>query len=248
MSFSALFSLPWRRVACACALLAGAWHPGAAGAEDAAPLAQQLHDMASAHARQLPVAAGGHAPPVRVEVEVGALDERIRLAPCLRMTPYLPPGTRPWGRIRVGVRCVEGDKRWNVFLPVTVRVYGRALMASSALAAGLALRPDVLRLAEVDLAEAGSPALVEVDVAAGRTLVRPLAAGQTLREHHLRPRQWFGAGDMVKLIVQGRGFAISSEGRALTPGLDGQIVRVRVDGGRTVSGVARGARAVEVQL
>lgn len=35
-------------------------------------------------------------------------------------SPILPPGTRLWGRSRIGLRCLEGATRWNVLLPVTV--------------------------------------------------------------------------------------------------------------------------------
>ena len=45
---------------------------------------------------------------VRVEIEPGRLDPRLRLAPCERIEPYLPPGARAWGRSRVGLRCVQG--------------------------------------------------------------------------------------------------------------------------------------------
>src|SRR5512134_4162882 len=46
----------------------------------------------------------------RVEVEVGALDPRLKLGPCARITPYLPTGTRLWGRAQVGLRCDEGAR------------------------------------------------------------------------------------------------------------------------------------------
>ena len=58
--------------------------------------------------------------PLRMEVSVGTLDERLRLAPCARIEPYLPAGAKLWGRTRLGLRCLEGATRWNVFLPITV--------------------------------------------------------------------------------------------------------------------------------
>jgi flagella basal body P-ring formation protein FlgA len=64
----------------------------------------------------------------------------------------------------------------------------------------------------------------------------------------VRQRQWFAAGDPVKLLVSGNGFSISGEGTALAPGLEGQLVRVRTEGGRVVSGRAKGDRMVEVDL
>ncbi len=238
----------WRRTLCAGLMLLCALRGAAADTTpDAAPLAGRLTEWVQAHAGGAAVAGPAGRRP-RVEVSLGALDERIRLAPCLRMEPYLPPGTRPWGRIRIGLRCLEGATRWNVYLPATVRVFGQALTASADLAPGRALSAEVLRLAEVDLAAEASPALVDADALRGRSLARPLAAGQVLREHHLRPRQWFGVGETVRLLAQGRGFAIRSEGRALGPGLDGQTVRVMVEGGRVVSGIARAERTVEVLL
>ena len=64
--------------------------------------------------------------PLRMEVSVGTLDSRLRLAPCARVEPYLPAGARLWGRTRLGLRCVDGPTRWNVFLPITVKAFGPA--------------------------------------------------------------------------------------------------------------------------
>ena len=46
---------------------------------------------------------------MRVEIEPGRLDPRLRLAPCEHIEPYLPPGARAWGRSRIGLRCVQGS-------------------------------------------------------------------------------------------------------------------------------------------
>ncbi|NZD58911.1 hypothetical protein HZU83_19715 [Sphaerotilus montanus] len=43
-----------------------------------------------------------------MEVLPGQLDPRLRLAPCQQIDAYLPPGSTPWGRTRVGLRCPSG--------------------------------------------------------------------------------------------------------------------------------------------
>lgn len=184
----------------------------------------------------------------RVEVELGQLDPRLKLAPCGRIEPYLPAGTRPWGRSRVGLRCTDGITRWNVFLPVTVRVFAPAPVLRDALPAGAAVTPDLFTEAEVDWAERPAPPLLDTGALAGRTLVRPLAAGQPLRDADLARRVWFGAGEVVKVTAVGAGFQVSTEGQALGRGLDGQVVRVRTEGGRIVTGTAVGDRRVEIPL
>lgn len=194
-------------------------------------------------------ASAGLAPgALRVEIEAGRLDPRLRLAPCARVEAHLPPGARAWGRTRVGLRCVQGPTLWNVYLPVTVKVFAPGWVAGSALPAGTVLQAEQLREAEVDWAAAQSPPSADMARLVGRVLARPLAAGSAVRDTDLKQRQWFGAGDTVQLLARGSGFSVSGEGKALSAGIEGQLVRVRTEAGRVLTGLAVGQNRVEVQL
>lgn len=182
----------------------------------------------------------------RIEVEVGELDPRLKLAPCSDIRPYLPSNARLWGRSRIGLRCAAGPTRWNVFLPITVKVFARALVAARALPSGTVIAEGDLAQAEVDLAEDPVPALRQADLAVGRELQRPLGAGQTVRESHLKARQWFAAGETVQLVAQGPGFRVAGSGQALTAGVEGQPVRIRTESGRILTAMAVGERQAEV--
>ena len=184
----------------------------------------------------------------RVDIGVGALDSRLRLAPCQRVEPYLPPATRLWGKTRIGLRCTQGSTLWNVYLPITVKVYGPALVSVAALAGGSTVgEADVIQ-AEVDLAEDASMALQDSSLVVGRTLARPLVPGQSLRQSHLKLRQWFAAGETVQVTAKGNGFSVVGEGQAISAGLEGQAARVRTDSGRVLIGVAVGERKMELSL
>lgn len=206
-------------------------------------LAQEVQRFASQAAR---APAGG----ARVAIEVGTLDPRLKLAPCERVEPYLPAGTRLWGKAHIGVRCADGPVRWNVYLPITVHVWGRALVAAAPLAAGTSLKAADLVEAEVDVAAGRGRAFgaAQSQALAGRVLVRPLAAGAPLRAGDLKARQWFAAGDSVRIRAQGSGFVVAGSGEALTPGIEGRSVRVRTEGGRVVVGEPVGEREVELAL
>jgi flagella basal body P-ring formation protein FlgA len=184
----------------------------------------------------------------RVEVRVGRLDARLRLAPCNDIQPYRPPGARPWGATRVGLRCADGAVRWNVFLPVTVDVFGPGVVAAAALPAGHVLTPGDLGAASVNHAAPGAAAYADAAAVIGRTLARPLAAGETLRERDVRARLWFAAGDTVRITAGGAGWRITGEGQALAAGVEGQNVRVRMESGRIVSGLPVADKQVEVPL
>ena len=98
----------------------------------------------------------GDETPLRMEVAVGELDSRLRLAPCARVEPYLPTGTRLWGKTRIGLRCLEGEARWNVFLPVTIKAFGPAWVVRGNVAAGAVLTAADMIEAEVDWAQEAS--------------------------------------------------------------------------------------------
>jgi flagella basal body P-ring formation protein FlgA len=184
----------------------------------------------------------------RVDIAVGRLDPRLRLAPCEQVQPYLPAGVRLWGKARIGLRCVRGTTPWNVYLPITVKVYGQALVAASALQPGSVITEHDLAQAEVDLAENASMAITDAKTALGRTVARSLVPGQSVLAIHLKPRQWFAPGDRVKVVAVGAGFAVASQGEALTPGLEGQTARVRTENGRVLVGMPVAERQLELSL
>ena len=223
-----------------------------AGPFGAAAAAQGLSVQVLAQVQQLALAGAsvGAPPQARVDVQVGALDPRLKLAPCAQIQPYLPTGLHMWGRTRIGLRCVDGpgQARWNVSVPVVVKVYARALVAATNLPAGTVLTQAELSSADIDIA--AEPGAVFTDAAAlvGRSLSRPVAGGDALRSGALRQRQWFAAGDTVSVRANGTGFAVVGEGQAMAAGLEGQDVKIRFENGRMVTGRVVGERRVEVVL
>ncbi|MBP5988653.1 MAG: flagellar basal body P-ring formation protein FlgA [Piscinibacter sp.] len=211
----------------------------------AAP-AHAADDALQAQVREFASASVLQGPQRRIEVEVGSFDPRLKLAPCEEIQPYLPPNARLWGRSRIGLRCTKGPTRWNVYLPVTVKVFAKALVATRALPVGTVIEESDLAQAEVDLAEDASAAVTQAQLALGRALERPLAAGASLRQSHLKPRQWFAAGETVQLVAQGPGFQVGGSGQALNAGIEGQPVRIRTDSGRVLTAEAVGERRAEV--
>jgi flagellar basal body P-ring formation protein FlgA len=204
-------------------------------------LTQRVQSLANEASQQ---AASG----LRVDVRIGQLDPRLKLAPCANVQPYLPAGMKLWGNARIGLRCADAGVRWNVFLPITVDVFGPGLVAAAPLATGTVLGAADLKPGTVNLSASSSAAITAPELAIGRTLAKPLSPGETLRDADLRSRQWFAAGDNVRIVAGGSGWRIHGEGQALNAGLEGQTVRVRTESGRIVSGVASGDRMVEVPL
>lgn len=185
---------------------------------------------------------------LRMEVVLGSLDPRLKLAPCGNIEPYMPAGAKLWGKTRLGVRCVDGVSRWNVSLPVTVNAWGKAWVIRNPIPAGAVIGQGDVMEAEVNWADDPSAVVRDPALWVGFAATRALTTGQTLRLNMVRAAQVFQAGSQVRVVAQGPGFQMSSEGQALTPGVVGQIARVRMDSGKVASGLVLDVKTVKIDL
>jgi flagella basal body P-ring formation protein FlgA len=182
---------------------------------------------------------------VRVEVTVGELDPRLQLAPCARAEPFVPSGARLWGRTSIGVRCAQGAT-WSVLVPVTIRVFGPALVAARPLPALQPVGAEDLGEAEVEWTREPQGVVTRIEQLQMQVPSRPIAPGQPIPLAALRARSLVGAGDVVRIQGVGTGFSITMDGVAMNAAASGQAVRVRTESGRIVQGIARATRVVEV--
>lgn len=215
--------------------------PAADPSVDLAPLTQRWLDDAVSRNQTAGL-------PLRMEVSVGALDSRLRLAPCAKVEPYLPVGARLWGRTRLGLRCVQGATAWNVFLPVTVKAFGPAWVLSSNVGPGAVLTASDATESEVDWAADNIPVMANADLWVGQVASRQLVAGQALRQNMVRAPHLFRAGAQVKVMAQGPGYAVTAAGQAMSAAGVGDSVRIRMSNGRIVGGVVNENGTVEVAL
>lgn len=183
----------------------------------------------------------------RVDVVVGEIDRRLQLAPCQRIEPYLPANTRFAGRVNLMLRCIEGAN-WNVTLPVTVRIFGHALVTTRSLSTNEVVQPTDVQPQEVELSRDPGTAVTGIGQLEQRLLTRPVAAGTVLRQEWFRVQPVIAAGDMIKVIATGNGFTVTSDGQALNPATEGQTVRIKTESGRVISGTARSGRIAEIRL
>jgi flagella basal body P-ring formation protein FlgA len=183
--------------------------------------------------------------PGEVSYSVGGIDPNNRLAPCAAMEASMAAGARAWGRTSVMVRCQE-EKGWAIFVPVHIRVVTDYLVTAAPIAQGQTVTAGDLARRRGDLSDLPAGILTDEHEALGRTASLSIAAGHPLRADMLRPPVVIRQNQTVQIVSRGPGFQVSNEGRALTNGLDGQVVQVRLANGQVVSGVARAGGIVEI--
>jgi flagella basal body P-ring formation protein FlgA len=183
--------------------------------------------------------------PGEVSVKVGAVDPRTALAGCPAPEAFLQPGARAWGKTTVGVRCTA-PSNWTIYIQAQVNVKADYVAAAVPLAQGQAVEQGQLMLVKGDIAAMPNGIITDMAQAIGRTPTVSLAAGTPLRLDTLRSKPVVQQNQAVRLVLNGNGFSVSAEGRAIGTAGEGQVVQVRTPSGTVVSGTAKAGGMVEV--
>jgi flagella basal body P-ring formation protein FlgA len=183
--------------------------------------------------------------PGEVSVKVGAIDPRTAVAACPAPQAFLQPGARAWGKTTVGVRCTA-PSNWTLFIQAQVSVQAEYVAAALPLAQGQPVEQGQLVLVKGDIAAMPAGIITDMGQAIGRTPTVSLAAGTPLRLDTLKSKPVVQANQAVRLVLNGNGFSVSADGKAIGTAGDGQIVQVRTPSGTVVSGTARTGGMVEV--
>lgn len=183
--------------------------------------------------------------PGQVEVVVAHLEPRLNLSACVSPEPFLPKGSRAWGKTSVGVRCTA-PVAWTIYTKATVKVHAEYITAGVPLTQGQVIAASDLVKTRGDIASLPPGIVTDMTQAVGQKVALTIPLGAPLRKDLLRGQQAIQSGQAVRLVSVGAGFKVSTEGRAMGSATDGQLVQARTASGQTVSGTARLGGIVEV--
>ncbi|MEW5967813.1 MAG: flagellar basal body P-ring formation chaperone FlgA [Pseudomonadota bacterium] len=220
----------WR--AAACLVLPAAVH--AAGAQDSTSLRTHAERFLKTQTAGLPG-----------KVSIAVQAPRAALPACTALEAFQPPGSRSIGRIAVGVRCLAPSP-WTVYLGAEVSVVGRYVATRHPLRAHQVVAASDLVLREGDLGSLPADVATDPDAVVGFRTVSGIAAGAPLRNAVLRSPLVVTQGQPTRLVMNGPGFTVQSEGQALANASRGDRVRVKTRSGQVVSGIAQDGQQVVV--
>lgn len=116
--------------------------------------------------------------------------------------------------------------------PINMRLVGRIYPVAEApvltrrLPPGAIIGPGDVTLARVRASLLGNAQMLPAEQILGLTLVRPVAPGQPLTITDLRRPALIGHGQLVTMVLEANGIAVSAKGQALEPGGLGDQIRV----------------------
>ena len=207
------------------------------GAADSSAIRQSVDDFLRAQTKGLPGTAS---------YTIGTIDADRLAGTCEGFDVSMGNGARPWGKTQVSVRCRGGT--WSLWVPVQIRVVAEYLVVARPINAGQKLTDADVRGQLGELSDLPSGILMEKEQAIGRTALASLAAGRPLRADMLRQPVAVQQGQSVRIVGAGSGFQVTSEGRALTSAVVGQVLQVRLNSGQILSGVVRADGSIEIRF
>jgi flagella basal body P-ring formation protein FlgA len=182
------------------------------------------------------------------DLEVGAIDPRLRLPACTAPPAgRLTPGTRSSSQLTVEIRCASPP--WRQYVAVRIRAQEMLVIAARPLgrlqvvtAEDVAVVPR--ELASVPAGYFRSPADV-----VGRIAQRTIGSGEVLLPTTVRPPPLVRRGQSVTVIARAGSMSVRTAGIVEADAGLAERVHVRnAATGRAVEGVVRSGDTVEVSL
>ncbi len=180
----------------------------------------------------------------QADVKAGTIDERLPLTRCEdALTISLPARMEIRRNTTVYLKC-EGEKSWDLYLPVRVSIQKPYVTVAVPVAKGDVLSEPMLTLAYQDQTLIRGDYLTDPTALIGVRSKRELKPGQPIR---LTQVCVVCKGDQVTLSAENSSMQIKTMARALQDGSFGDMIRlVNTRSGRTVQGQVSAVGSVVV--
>lgn len=191
----------------------------------------------------------GSAATADVNIEIGQLDGRLRLALCEgALQTRFPPGGRRDGNTAVRVSC-ERPVTWSLYVPVTVERYVDVLVAERSLPRHHTLTRADLGFERIEVSRHAGTYHEDKASLVGLQTRRSIRPGQILGTQHVTRPDVVSRGQRVIILAETGTVAIRMRGEALESGTPGDYIRVKnSSSGRVVEGEIQPSGAVRVPL
>ncbi len=164
---------------------------------------------------------------VKVEVKVGNLDNRLRLAHCDQSLSFsLKDATSSGGNVNVQVSC-KGTSSWTILVPALAKVYRSVAVAGRTLQRGEVVSPSDLATDIKDVSEFRLGFALTQEAILGKEVKFTVNKGEAFRYSALDAPLVIKRGDAVSMEAAAGDISVRTNGTAVTDGRLGQQIRVR---------------------
>jgi flagella basal body P-ring formation protein FlgA len=161
------------------------------------------------------------------------------LASCNKLDITVPGGPSSInGNIRVGVKCLQANG-WTIFLSANVQQKKTYFVTNRQIPYGEILKAEDLVPAQDFPDNIPMDAVFDLRQAVGRGLVEIVEKNTAILSRHFSNQSVISNGQAVKVLIQGTGFKVTSDGKALGNAGVGQFVKIKLNSGQVVTAIAK---------
>ena len=186
--------------------------------------------------------------PGETSITIGTLDPRLRLPRCTAPLDVLHRAPNAaTSQIRLTVQC-NGEKPWTLYVPVEVRRKLPVVVAANAIARGMPMSADVLRLEVREVTGGAQHYYLDPTDLAGTAARRMLQPGEVIDSNDISTLKLVKRGQKVALTTHAAGLEVRTTGVAMADGGKGDRIPVRNPRSkRVIYGRVSGDGEVEVR-
>lgn len=168
-----------------------------------------------------------------IEVTIGNIDSRLRLAKCdAPLTFFLPQANKLRGKTTVGIRC-NGSKSWKIYVSANVIEHQSAWVLSRNVASGEMLTEGDLVKTKIAVSDTRKIPMTDLKQVLNASVKRTMRAGSPIYQGNLC---LVCRGDKVSVSATNEYFSINVEAIAMGDALLGETVNVKNPSSRKVFG------------
>ncbi len=160
-------------------------------------------------------------------VKTDLIDSRLLLAQCdVPLEVFSKAEFLKAGRNSIGIRCLK-NKPWTVYIPATIEAFEKVVVLTKPIKRGSIITSEYLTMKKRELSKIRGEYLTSPDKAITQQVTRLLLAGTVLKASHLSKPVLVKRGQDVTIQTQSSLLNISTTGKALMNGTEGQRIRVK---------------------
>lgn len=182
-----------------------------------------------------------------VNITLGKIDPRLNLPECSNLSPFLLPGSKPWGKITLGIRCTN-PKAWSIYVAAQVQIMADYYVSTTTLAQGQIIGAADISKVRGDVSTFPAGTITNPAQAIGKSTNTSISSGTILRTEVLKSLAVIQQGQSVKVISGGPGFQVTTEAQAISNAIEGQVARAKTSSGQFVSGIAKAGGIIEISF
>ena len=163
----------------------------------------------------------------KIDVTIGLTDHRLQLQRCDKpLQVSWSQGAKKVGHTSVRVHC-DGNVRWTLFVPVTIKLFREIMVASNTLTRGKELQASDYDMQERDIGTFVNGYITSPHEFHGYLIKRSIRLNQVITPYMLQVPKLVNRGERVTILAVIGSLSVRSTGVALDDGIEGETIRIR---------------------